>query len=210
MLRERHGQQRGWRGLACSSHARAAEGGHIQKTAPPSSPIFQLEFYARAREQKTRSRDDKDAEFGVAIDRDRHRHGIELSSVPSTAALFRLLHVGDMSDDEYEDLPSLLDDEYEDAEGADSTAIVMWPVPLPHGRNGTVGVVHSAGGSGKTTILGSILSNLRVARNRRRAILGSSMHMHVLLWDEAPTTGLKYMWKYMLKPEDHRALLCKL
>ena len=166
-----------------------------------------------------------------AIDRDRHRHGIELSSVPSTAALFRLLHVGDMSDeddedrpglqaddtddegspdDEYEDLPSLLDDEYEDAEGADSTAIVMWPVPLPHGRNGTVGVVHSAGGSGKTTILGSILSNLRVARNRRRAILGSSMHMHVLLWDEAPTTGLKYMWKYMLKPEDHRALLCKL
>lgn len=155
----------------------------------------------------------------MAIDRDRHRHGIELSSVPSTAALFRLLHVGDMSDDEYEDLPSLLDDEYEDAEGADSTAIVMWPVPLPHGRNGTVGVVHSAGGSGKTTILGSILSNLRVARNRRRAILGSSMHMHVLLWDEAPmchhtsmalTTGLKYMWKYMLKPEDHRALLCKL
>ena len=167
----------------------------------------------------------------MAIDRDRHRHGIELSSVPSTAALFRLLHVGDMSDeddedrpglqaddtddegspdDEYEDLPSLLDDEYEDAEGADSTAIVMWPVPLPHGRNGTVGVVHSAGGSGKTTILASILSNLRVARNRRRAILGSSMHMHVLLWDEAPTTGLKYMWKYMLKPEDHRALLCKL
>ena len=169
----------------------------------------------------------------IHVDRDRHRHGIELSSVPSTAALFRLLHVGDMSDeddedrpwlqddtdDEYEDLPSLLDDEYEDAEGADSTAIVMWPVPLPHGRNGTVGVVHSAGGSGKTTILASILSNLRVARNRRRAILGSSMHMHVLLWDEAPmchhtsmalTTGLKYMWKYMLKPEDHRALLCKL
>ena len=58
-----------------------------------------------------------------------------------------------------EDLPPLLDtddDEYDDAEGADSTAIVTWPVPLPHGRNGTVGFVTLSPGSGKTTILGSI------------------------------------------------------
>ena len=38
---------------------------------------------------------------------DRSRDGIELGSVPSTAALFRLLHVGDMSDEDDEDRPWL-------------------------------------------------------------------------------------------------------
>ena len=96
---------------------------------------------------------------------------------------------------------------------------ITWPVPLPHGRNGTVGVVTlSAGGSGKTTILGS--GFIRRSYSILESNLRGAMHMHVrVLCDEAPmchhtsmalTTGLKYTFKYMLKPEDHRALLCKL